>query len=225
LLLCQLFDLMLTHPKDSAPQKYREFFKSLRERLTWNQDADNSPHLEAMVQPAVFFKPSHLEWLCIDHEYNESFRVPMEQTCLVKEPRVYADHLFSLVVLRFHYPFEETPLYDDPYDNRLVRKTSLIYNQSTGGRHHRIALLKQWMDLSLESPATEGEEGPRKMSLVKEIQTREFLLSAMKDCLKGFSPVDLASDENFCMYLRRRDPLMVVWLEAGLRSYRFALSV
>lgn len=226
LLLCQLFDLMLTHKKGSGTsEKYREFFKSLRERLLWNQDLDNSPHLEAMVQPVVFFQPSsYLEWLSIHVQHNNTFRVKIEELSLVKDPRVYPDHLFSLVVLRFHYPYEETPLYEDAYDNGLVRLTKRIYSQVTGDRHHRIALLKQWIDLSPQNP-TPDKGGRKKMSLVKEIQIGEFLLSTMRDCLKGFSPVDLASDENFCMYLRRRDSSMVVWLEAGLRSYRFAPSV
>lgn len=253
LLLCQLYDLMVTNVEHPQPAAYRTMHRSLRERLSWNLATTNSRLLYSFVLPVCFFSVNHVEWMWILFEYNDRFRIQMEEKSLAVEPRTYADHTFTLIISRLYYPVVNPHPMEGHHNNSLVNTTKKNYEKVTGNRHHRIPLLNRLMNLSEETPLPVDDKlnyddpeikrrasmpspavsvvhpGAKSDTLTAEgtvsRKKSDFLESTMRDCLGGFSALDLSSDESFCMYLRRRDPRMVTWIEAGLRSYRFADAV
>ena len=54
---------------------------------------------------------------------------------------------------------------------------------------------------------------------LKDIQA---FSETLRDALNDFEQVDLSNDDKFCLYLKRRDPLMPAWIDLGLESLRFS---
>ena len=54
---------------------------------------------------------------------------------------------------------------------------------------------------------------------------RDYTESTMKHCLDNFEQQNFDNPEMFCQFIKNCDSLTPVWIDAGLRGFRFAAGV
>ena len=226
--LCSYYDLTLNT---------RLFFKSSRvyfdrdlryiwQRLENCQQSHTSRHLLPFIKMLPYYVGSQYYWDKHIDSHLIFLKKSMQSFSLVEHPKPHADWLFSLLTCMLYHNRH------DPFPH-IIQATLEAYLKSTAERHYRIPLLQKLQKVYSNPTAyqieTEDQDGQRfhpdfqdtsaiGMTL-KDIQAFSVTL---RDALNDFEQVDLSNDDKFCLYLKRRDPLMPAWIDFGLESLRFS---
>ncbi len=134
LLVCQMY-LIMQKKLDVRDLFVRgEHYQNIRYKIMWNECPDNSPHLRSFLWVLPWNCNNMDSWAILKERYDNSIKPQLAEASQQVMPRMYADYLFSLLTTSLVFNFHKR-------NRDLIQETQTAYLKSTGGRHHRIAIL------------------------------------------------------------------------------------
>jgi hypothetical protein len=250
LTVCQMY--LLIHKKVDARDTTvnAAYYSNLYFRLRWNDSPDDSPHLRAFLWPMPRDVTSFNSWFHSHHQtLSKEIKVQWMQFCQQETPRMYADVLFTYLTGALFFDENESnreliqetqTAYIKATAGRhhriaILTRLLVLYDDMEG------ALLpvdpsKDFTHRDVIASASRPDPAPSTVhphirpenltgALTVQRRIDEFTVDTMRDSLSGFRKCDLGTPDKFCTYLRRRDSLMDVHLDVGLRLLRFAKQI
>jgi hypothetical protein len=250
--ICQIYLLLQNKVNAHDTSSNRSFFENFYTRLRWNDSSFNSLYLQPFLWPIAEDVSSASSWSYVkDVTFKESAKADWATSSHQENPRLYPDCLFSLLASALFFEDAEDVIHDliTETETAYIKSTAGRHHRIP----ILTRLLLAWDDLEaarlpvhplvdfsdpeirrragLSDPAPSlVHPGLLKQDLTahKMVQQRieEFAVESLSDGLRGFDFLaDLSVDETFCDYLRRRDSLVDVHLDVGLRVLRFAQKI
>ena len=225
--LCCYFDLTLnTLLFKDTPVQFDRDLRLIWQRLENSQQTLTSRHLLPFIKMIPYFSGSQYYWDKLTDNHLNYLKKTMQSCSLVEHPKPHADWLFSLLTCMLYHNRH------DPFPH-IIRATLEAYLKSTAERHYRIPLLqklqKVYSDPAAYQLSLENQDGQRchpdsqeTSALGMTLKDIQAFSETLRDALNDFEQVDLSNDDKFCLYLKRRDPLMPAWIDFGLESLRFS---
>jgi hypothetical protein len=225
---------------------YKCTLKLIYDSLKETNTIESSWHLEPFINILPSSVASLWHWNNLIQNNNTWTKANCQGFSLMDKPRTYADAMFTLLVsFIILSPAQPT----DDLVMKMTETTLDAYRASTAGRHHRVGLLTRLLkvltncdsqrlytdrypDYSVfappgpingHHPRANREALTAEETLDREI--RDYTEFSMHHCLSDFEQKNLSNPEMFCKYIRERESLTPVWIDAGLRVFRFAHDV
>ena len=242
--IAELYIITVTKMLRQTEYTYMDGLTTIFKRLKSSSTLYSSLHLEPFNNPLPYSVASAANWTTLINCVTSNAKTGFQGYSLTDKPRAYADALFTVLVsLLIHLP----PWPMSAKVIELTETTLDMYRASTAGRHHRVGLLSRLLLLKTDPsshriftditgsasmvrpPLNIYHPGANKSGLTAEEtlthDIRDYTESTMKHCLDNFEQQNFDNPEMFCQFIKNCDSLTPVWIDAGLRGFRFAAGV
>lgn len=248
--VCQFY--LLIHKKVDAQDCTTNdgHFNHLYYRLRWNDVPKDASFLRAFLWTCPRDVSRGRDWITTKRqELDQNLKQVWIQACHMEAPRAYADLLFTyLTGSLFFDSLESNRQLIEETETAYIKSTAgrhhrvalltrlLVVHDDLEGAFLPVDPSVDFSDKeikrlaclpfpapSIVHPTTKQEHLTGALTAQRRID--EFSVDSLRDALHDFRKCDLSSDEKFVAYLRRRDSLMDVHLDVGLRVLRFAKNI